>query len=43
MVKRRKTWQDGIKDAIWGLTCAEGDLRGINGYEEIGRDILILT
>ena len=42
MVKRTKTWQEGVKDAIWYLTCAEGDLRGISGYEGIGEDILIL-
>jgi hypothetical protein len=42
MIKQRKTWQDNITDAIWQLTNSASQLQGLNGYEGIKEEIIIL-
>ncbi len=41
-MKKQKTWQDNVKDAIWQLTSSASNLKGLNGYEDIMDDIIIL-
>lgn len=42
MTLRRKTRKEQMKDAIWNLTCAEGNIRRMDGCGEIGKEILKL-
>ena len=37
-----KTWRENVKDAIYQLTNSASQLQGLNGYEDIQDDIIIL-
>jgi hypothetical protein len=34
--------KEALKDAIWHLTCSSSALRGLNGFEDIEKEILKL-
>jgi len=32
--------KDALKDAVWHLTCSASSLQGLNGFEDIQKEIL---
>ncbi len=37
-----KSWQENVKDAIYNLTNSASQLQGLDGYEHIQENIIIL-